>query len=222
MKISSILLFTFVVLFHLSQVNSLECTATRDAIKNLKPQQLWVKFPKKKLKIQNFFYEISCTPRCSENEIGIRNHIINNYAKKHNFKTVVDKAGNLVVYVPATKNFESKPTIIVQTHLDMVCEKNEGTPHDFTKDPIQILRDSTGDWVVANQTTLGADDGMGMAHSLFLGIDKTLNHGPLELLFTVGEEIGLVGALNISPDILTGKYLINIDSSIEDGLTIGR
>jgi len=103
----------------------------------------------------------------------------------------------------------------------MVCEKNEGTNHDFTKDPIQLIRDETKKWIKANHTTLGADDGMGVVNSLLLGIDGNLKHAPLELLFTVGEEIGLVGAINISPGMLIGKYLINIDSSLDEGITVG-
>jgi dipeptidase D len=102
----------------------------------------------------------------------------------------------------------------------MVCEKNEGTNHDFKKDPIQLVLD--GKYIKANQTSLGADDGMGMSHALLLGVDKSLKHGPIELLFTVGEEIGLIGALNLEPNLLKGKYMINIDSSIEAGVTVGR
>ena len=103
----------------------------------------------------------------------------------------------------------------------MVCEKNEGTNHNFEKDPIQLIRDETKKWIKANQTTLGADDGIGMAQALRLATDKNLKHGPIELLFTVGEEIGLIGALNLEKGNLKGKILINIDSSIEAGITVG-
>eukprot|EP01080_Neovahlkampfia_damariscottae_P008820 gene8820-769_t len=204
---TSVLFFIFT--FFLTSY-SLECRASRDAIQSLEPKQLW-----------SFFYDISCIPRCPKNEAKVRNYIVEKYAKTFNFETKIDKAGNLLVKVPATKGFEKKPAIIVQSHLDMVCEKNEGTNHDFTKDPIQLIRDNTKKWIKGNHTTLGADDGMGVVNSLLLGIDRNLKHSPLELLFTVEEELGLQGALNLSPDLLTGKYLINIDSSLDEGITVG-
>ena len=178
-------------------------------------------FLKINLFLKNFFYEISCHPRCSGNEKHLRNYIQEHYAKKNNFQFKIDKVGNILVNIPPTKGYEKKPTIVIQNHLDMVCVKKETHKHDFEKDPIQLIKDESGDWIKANFTSLGVDNGLGMAHALALGIDKNVNHGPLELLFTVEEETTFKGVFNLSPKWLTGNYLINVDSSWIDGITVG-
>eukprot|EP01080_Neovahlkampfia_damariscottae_P002705 gene2705-3901_t len=201
-------LFLFSFCFYIFA--SFNCKANKEHIQNLKPKELW-----------NFFYEISCHPRCSGNERIVRKYIEEHYAKKNNFEFKVDKVGNLLVKVPPTKGFEKKPTVIIQNHMDMVCVKKEKHEHDFDKDPIQLIKDKTGLWIKANFTSLGADNGLGMSHALALGIDININHGPLELLFTVEEETTFKGVNNLSPKWLTGKYLINVDSSWIDGITVG-
>jgi len=126
-----------------------------------------------------------------------------------------DKVGNLVARVPATKGREKAPIVVLQGHSDMVCEKNRGTEHDFDNDPIRLVRH--GDWIGADGTTLGADNGVGVAAALAIAGDPSVVHGPLEILITVDEETGLTGANQISSTMLKGKYLLNLDTE-EDGV----
>ncbi len=155
------------------------------------------------------FSGLSRIPRCSQNESKIRNHIIE-MAVQLNLDFRLDAAGNLVVVKPATAGGLDRPTIVLQSHLDMVCEKEPGLEFDFDTDPIHLIRE--GDWLRADGTTLGADNGVGIALCLAFLEDGNLRHGPVELLFTVGEEIGLIGAHAITPQMVRGRILINLDS----------
>lgn len=172
------------------------------AIEGLSPALLW-----------NRFYEISQIPRASKNEEQIRSYL-KSFANRLSLPFNEDETGNIVIKIPPTINFENAPTIIVQGHVDMVCEKNKDTKHDFDKDPIKLIRD--GDWIKADGTTLGADNGIGVAAALALAEDKSFQHGMLELLFTVDEETGLTGANTLKKDFIKGKYLLNLDTE-EDG-----
>jgi dipeptidase D len=130
-----------------------------------------------------------------------------------------DSAGNLIVRKPARPGRESAPMTLLQGHLDMVCEKNEHTAHNFDADPIQVVRD--GDWLKADGTTLGADNGVGVAAALAVMESKDIPHGPLEFAFTIDEETGLTGASMFEPGILKSKYFLNLDTEEEGQLCIG-
>jgi len=176
-------------------------------IENLEPKLVW-----------KHFDEIRKIPRCSKHEEKIREHIIN-FAKKQNLEFKEDKVGNVVIKKSASKNMENKPIVILQGHMDMVCEKNSDVKHDFTKDPIKLKLE--GDILTADGTTLGADNGIGLAISLAILEDTSLNHGPIEALFTVDEETGLTGAFAMDSDMLTGKILLNLDSEDFGVITVG-
>jgi len=176
-------------------------------IENLEPKLIW-----------KHFDEISKIPRCSKHEERIRKHVLD-FAKKHGLKSKTDKAGNVVLSKPASKGMKNKPVVILQGHMDMVCEKNSDVEHDFTKDPIKLKRE--GDILTADGTTLGADNGIGLAISLAILEDNTLKHGPIEALFTVDEETGLTGAFAMESDMLTGKILLNLDSEDFGVITVG-
>jgi dipeptidase D len=173
----------------------------------LKPQALWKHF-EETLKI----------PHCSGNEKAFGDYILA-FAKKHKLEADRDKTGNVVVRKPATKGHESAPGIVLQGHLDMVCEKNSDVKFDFLKDAIKAKVD--GDWVSAEGTTLGSDNAIGVAASLAVLENDSLVHGPLECLFTIDEERGLIGARTIRPDFLKGRILLNLDSEDEGEFTIG-
>jgi dipeptidase D len=155
------------------------------------------------------FDEIRKIPRCSKHEEGIRKYLVN-FAEEHGLEHRVDKAGNVVVKSPATKGMEDKPIVVLQGHMDMVCEKNSDKKHDFMKDPLELV--ISGDWLKANGTTLGADNGVGVAIGLAMLEDKELQHGPIEALFTVDEETGLTGAFTMEMDMLKGRLMVNLDS----------
>lgn len=174
-------------------------------------------------KVLKCFEEISKVPRRSKEEQKICAWIMD-WAKKRNFatktiETPIPGSYNIIVKVPATKGYEKAPTIILQSHLDMVCEKTPESKHDFTKDPIQFVQQ--GEWLKANQTTLGADNGIGVALSLALAEEKGVEHPALELFFTVDEETGLSGANSLKPGILEGRILLNVDSEDEGRFTVG-
>jgi dipeptidase D len=176
-------------------------------IENLEPKEVW-----------KHFDEIRKIPRCSKHEERIRDYVID-FAKKNDLKYKTDKVGNVVISKPASPGMEGKTTVILQGHMDMVCEKNSDITHDFSKDPIKLkLKD---DILTADGTTLGADNGVGLAASLAIMEDKSLKHGPLEALFTVDEETGLTGAFAMSSDLLTGKILLNLDSEDWGVITVG-
>ncbi|MCC6259419.1 MAG: aminoacyl-histidine dipeptidase [Anaerolineales bacterium] len=164
------------------------------------------------------FEKISAVPRGSKHEEKIRAWLIA-WAERRNFKSRVDAAGNLVMYIPATADKAGAPVMILQGHLDMVWQKTPDSTHDFLNDPIHLVR--AGDWLKADRTTLGADNGIALALMLALAEDVNLSRPPMELLFTVEEETGLTGASQLDPTLLTGKTLINLDSETEGSLIIG-
>lgn len=168
-------------------------------------------------RILAIFEEISQIPRCSKHEERI-SAWLTEWAKQRNFSVKSDDRKNVLISVPASKGLESRPTVVLQAHMDMVCQKTDDSPHDFSKDPIILVRD--GDWLRAQDTTLGADDGIGIATALALAEGSTTPHPPLELLFTT-EEIDMTGAEGVSKEFLTGKKLINTDSEIEGVVTLG-
>jgi dipeptidase D len=176
-------------------------------IENLEPKLVW-----------KHFDEIRKIPRCSKHEEKIREHIID-FAKQHNLKLKTDKTGNVVISKPASSGMEGKPTVILQGHMDMVCEKNSDVEFDFANDPIKLKLE--GDMLTADGTTLGADNGIGLAISLAILEDRTLKHGPIEALFTIDEETGLTGAFAMESDMLTGKILLNLDSEDFGVITVG-
>ncbi len=168
--------------------------------------------------ILDLFEEISAIPRCSKHEekIGI---FIQDWGKKHGLQSKTDKVGNVLIKVPATPGYERSGAVVIQGHMDMVCEKTADSPHDFAKDPIRFVYD--GDWLKADHTTLGADNGIALAMAMTLALDKTAVHPPLELLFTVDEETGLTGANALQGDFIEGKILLNVDSEDEGVFTVG-
>lgn len=172
-----------------------------------------------------YFEQITKIPRCSEHEEKVRTYI-KEEAERLGFKTKVDNTGNLVVRIPANQQQEQKA--VLQCHIDMVCEKNAGVPHDFSKDPLKlkILEINNEKWISADGTTLGADNGVGICYLLTIMQkiqNKELNFGSLrfDLLFTVDEELGLRGAFKIDNDLINGNFLINLDAEDEDAVTIG-
>jgi dipeptidase D len=166
----------------------------------------------------NFFFEICKTPRESGNEAGMT-RFLENFAKDRNLEYQTDKTGNVVIRKPASKGKENSQGVILQSHTDMVCEKNEDTVFDFSKDAIQPYVEDG--WLKAKGTTLGADDGIGVAASLAVLDDNSLVHGPLECLFTVSEETGLDGARAVAPGFIKGSILLNLDSEDEGEVFIG-
>lgn len=164
------------------------------------------------------FERISAVPRRSKSEEPIRRFFLD-WAKRLEFVTKVDEVGNLLIKVPASPGKERKPVVVIQGHLDMVCEKTPDSPHDFTKDPITFVHD--GEWLRANQTSLGADNGIALALAMVLAEDPKIKHPPLELLFTVDEETGLTGAKGLTPGFFSGNILLNLDSEDEGVFTVG-
>lgn len=176
-------------------------------MKTLEPRVLW-----------NYFHEITQIPRPSKKEGKIRAYL-EAFGKQHNLTTRTDKAGNVLICKPGTAGCETHDTVILQAHMDMVCEKNSDVAFNFDVDPIQAYVD--GDWVKAKGTTLGADNGIGMAMMLTLLASTDLPHPPLECLFTVDEETGLTGAFALEQGFLSGKTLINLDSEDDGEIFIG-
>ncbi len=164
------------------------------------------------------FEQINRIPRCSKNEQQIAAWL-KTWAQNQGFDTQMDGAGNMVVRVPPSKGFESAPTIVLQGHMDMVCEKRPDVVHDFSKDPIRHI--VSGEWLSADGTSLGADNGIALALVMALAADQGVDHPKLELLFTVDEETGLIGANELDSTLLTGRILINIDSEDEGVFTVG-
>jgi len=168
--------------------------------------------------IIDYFEQINQIPRCSKQEQQI-SHWLQQWAIDRGVPVKSDSAGNLVLQVPASNGFEHAPTVILQGHLDMVCEKQDGSDHDFSKDPIRMVQD--GPWLTARETTLGADNGIAIALALALVDSPEVSHPPLELFFTVEEETGLTGVLKMDPSLLSGKILINLDSEDEGVFVVG-
>ncbi len=179
----------------------------RSSIQGLQPQLLW-----------EHFYQISQIPRGSGNEEAVGQYIIS-VAEKNGLEFQKDESGNIVVKCPASPGFENRPTVIIQGHTDMVCEKNNDTVHDFEKDPIKLVRD--GEWLRADGTTLGSDNGIGVCAALAIMADPSIKHPPMEMLFTVDEETGLTGAENLKPGFLNGRIMLNLDSEEDGALYIG-
>ncbi len=176
-------------------------------ITKLDPQLVWEQFD-----------AITRVPRPSKKEGKIHDFLVA-WAKEHKFDYQTDAIGNVVIRKPATAGYENHPAVILQSHMDMVCEKNSDVEFDFENDPIRTRID--GQWVKAEGTTLGADCGIGMAAAMAALLDNTLQHPALEALFTVDEETGLTGAFELGEGMLTGKYLLNLDSEDEGELFIG-
>ncbi len=180
----------------------------------MKPTQ----YPNKPEQIWAHFYDITQIPRPSGKEEVIRNFIID-LAKARDLKTAQDPAGNLVVHVPASEGYENAETVAIQNHLDMVTVKTAETAHDFDNDPLTLKID--GDWLKADGTTLGADNGIGVAAALAVMTDDSVVHPPLELLFTVEEETGLFGASGLDASMLSATRLVNLDTEDWGELYIG-
>lgn len=168
--------------------------------------------------VLTFFREILTIPR----ESGHEEHIIaylQKFAAGHKLDCKTDEAGNVLITKPASPGRESSPTLILQGHTDMVCEKNSGVEHDFSKDPINAVVENG--WLIAKDTTLGADCGIGVAAAMAALVDETLEHGKLECLFTTSEETGMDGAFALKENFITGSMLINLDSEDEGEIFIG-
>lgn len=176
-------------------------------VSELEPKELWGHFDK-----------ILTIPRGSKNEQQMVDYIIE-VAKKYNLNFKQDEVGNIVVQKPGTPGHESAATIILQSHLDMVNEKNSDVEHDFSKDPIKPRQE--GEYLNATGTTLGSDNGIGVAAALAVMASNTIQHGPVELLFTIDEETGLTGAGDLASDMLEGRILINMDTEEEGALYVG-
>jgi len=178
-----------------------------NAIDGLKPAGLW-----------KYFAELSKIPRPSKHEAEAAAFVVKT-AKQLGLEFAQDPAGTVVVRKPASKGFESRPMVCLQGHLDMVPEKRPDKKHDFLKDPITLVR--KGNTMMADGTTLGADNGVAVATSLAIMADASLVHGPLEFLFTIDEETGLTGAHNLQPGFLKSQILLNLDSEEEGALYVG-
>ena len=176
-------------------------------ILNIDPKGLW-----------NNFYSLTQIPRPSKHEEKVRDFVVE-FGKKLGLETIVDEVGNVIIRKPATPGMENCKGVILQSHLDMVPQKNSGTNHDFEKDPIDAYVD--GEWVKAKGTTLGADNGMGAAAAMTVLESKDLKHGPVEALFTIDEETGMTGAFGLKAGVLHGDILMNLDSEDEGELYIG-
>jgi dipeptidase D len=168
--------------------------------------------------VWNYFSDICEIPRESGNEKAVGEYI-EAVGLGHGLEVRRDSPGNVVIIVPATKGRENSPVIVIQGHLDMVCEKNKSSNHDFLKDPIKPLRE--GEWITADGTTLGADNGIALAAGLAILDDEDACHGPLELFFTVDEESGMTGVKEMSPLLLEGRTMLNLDSEEDGVLYIG-
>jgi len=178
-----------------------------NSILTLAPQSVW-----------HYFNEILQIPRPSKKEEKIVAYLLD-FGKTHQLETLQDAIGNVLIRKPATPGMEDRPWVVLQSHIDMVCEKNSDKVHDFDNDPIEA-RIEDG-WVKANGTTLGADDGIGVAAQLAILAANDIAHGPIECLFTVDEETGLTGAFGLEPGFLKSKILLNLDSEDEGQLFIG-
>ena len=164
------------------------------------------------------FEALTKIPRASRNEAAARQYILDQ-AKKLGLETQIDDVGNVVVRKPAHKGREKAVPTLLQGHLDMVCEKNEGTPHDFSKDPIKVVR--RDGYLYADGTTLGSDNGVGVAASLAVMESTDIAHGPLEFVYTIDEETGLTGATKFGKGMLRSKYFLNLDNEEKGTLCIG-
>ena len=177
------------------------------SILKLEPMTVW-----------KYFYDITRIPHPSKKEKEIIEFMVQ-FGKDNDLETIVDEIGNVVIRKPATEGMENRKGVILQAHLDMVPQKNSDKEHDFEKDPIDTIID--GDWVRADGTTLGADNGIGVAAAMSVLASDNLRHGPLEALFTVDEETGMTGVFGLKNDLLKGDILLNLDSEDDDELCVG-
>ncbi|MDD2436973.1 MAG: aminoacyl-histidine dipeptidase [Massilibacteroides sp.] len=176
-------------------------------LKNLFPKHVW-----------GYFYDLTQIPRPTGKMEAVTRYVIQ-FGKSLGLETLQDEVGNVVIRKPATPGCENRPPVILQAHLDMVPQKNLHVKHDFEKDPIDAYID--GEWVTARDTTLGADNGIGVALAMAVLSDNSLKHGAVEALFTVDEEVGMDGALGLKPGFLCGRTMINCDSEEEGELFVG-
>ena len=176
-------------------------------ITDLRPNIVW-----------KYFHEVTQVPRPSKKE-GKMIAFLESFAEAHHIAIKKDAVGNILMSKPATPGMENRPVVVLQSHMDMVCEKNNDTKHDFDNDPIETVID--GEWLRANGTTLGADNGIGVAAELALLASKDIEHGPIECLFTVDEETGLTGAKAVQEGFMTGDILLNLDSEDEGEIFMG-
>lgn len=176
-------------------------------IRDLQPSSVW-----------DIFYGITRCPRPSKHEEIIRKHLLD-WAAEHSIEAFCDETGNVIMRVPATPGYEDRKVVVLQGHMDMVPQKNADKVHDFLKDPIETYID--GEWVRAQGTTLGADNGLGLALAMAVAVDKKAKHGPIEILITYDEETGMTGAQALKPGVLEGEILINLDSETEGELYVG-
>lgn len=177
------------------------------SVRNLEPKLIW-----------NHFEDLNAVPRPSKKEERVRQFMVD-FGKGLGLETIVDKIGNVIIKKPATKGFEGRETVILQTHIDMVHQKNATTEFDFSTQGIQSYID--GEWVKAKGTTLGADNGMGVAAAMSLLSSNDYPHPPLEALFTIDEESGMTGAKELDGSKLSGKILLNLDTEDDDEFSVG-
>ncbi len=176
-------------------------------VKDLSPQIVW-----------RNFYSLTQIPRPSGHTRKVAQFILE-FAQSHGCEACIDEAGNVLIRVAATTGYEDRAVTLLQAHMDIVPQKTKTSTHNFETDPLDVYVD--GEWVTARDTTLGADDGMGVAAAMAVIEDKTIEHGPLEVLITRDEETGMDGAIGLAPGVLKSKYLLNLDSEMEGELTIG-
>jgi len=187
--------------------NQIKLKTMNQEIINLEPKKVW-----------GYFAEIMQIPRPSGKEQKITAYL-KTFGEKLKLETHVDEAGNVIIRKPATAGKEHLPSVVLQSHVDMVCEKNSDTVHDFEKDPIKGIIENG--WLVAKETTLGADNGIGVAIEMAILASSDIEHGPIECLFTVDEETGLKGASSLKSDFVKSRLLINLDSEEDGEFTIG-
>ena len=176
-------------------------------IRKLQPVSIW-----------NHFSDLNAVPRPSKKEERIIDFMVN-FGKKLMLETIVDEVGNVIIKKPATKGFENKKTVVMQSHLDMVHQKNSETVFDFETQGINMFID--GDWVTADGTTLGADNGLGVAAIMAVLSSNTLEHPTIEALFTIDEETGMTGAMGLKGGVLSGEILLNLDTEEDDEIDMG-
>lgn len=176
-------------------------------IRNLEPKALW-----------NNFADLNAVPRPSKKEEKVRQFMMN-FAEKHDLDALIDPVGNVIIKKPATKGMENRKTIVMQSHLDMVHQKNNDTKFDFETQGIKMYID--GDWVTAEGTTLGADNGLGVAAIMSVLQSDDIAHPSIEALFTIDEETGMTGALGLQAGYLTGEILLNLDTEADNEIAMG-
>src|SRR5215469_1767415 len=179
----------------------------QSAMEALEPKEVW-----------KHFDALTNIPRASTKEAAAREYVLG-HARRLGLDAIHDRAGNTVIRKPARPGREGAPMALLQGHLDMVCEKNEGTAHDFDQDPIKVERD--GDWLKAEGTTLGADNGIGISAALAVMESRDIAHGALEFVFTIDEETGLTGAAEFPGGLLKSKYFLNLDNEETGTICIG-